>query len=111
MVVRSRPARPLALQLYVRDEEASIARPILELRGFRRVSLEPGEHRTVSFTMSSEQFAFTGVDLRRIVEPGRVTLSIGTSSADRPLSTTITLVGPTVDLVERHRYLTRSELT
>jgi beta-glucosidase len=98
------------IQLYVRDEEASIARPILELRGFRRVSLEPGEHRTVSFTLSSEQFAFTGVDLRRIVEPGRVTLSIGTSSADRPLSTTITLVGPTVDLVERHRYLTRSEL-
>jgi len=88
-----------------------MARPILELRGFRRVSLEPGEHRTVSFTLSSEQFAFTGVDLRRIVEPGRVTLSIGTSSADRPLSTTITLVGPTVDLVERHRYLTRSELT
>jgi beta-glucosidase len=98
------------IQLYVRDEEASIARPILELRGFRRVSLGPGEHRTVSFTLSSEQFAFTGVELRRIVEPGRVTLSIGTSSVDRPLSTTIQLVGPTVDLVERRRYLTRSDL-
>ena len=47
-----------------------------------------------SFTLRSEQFAFTGVDLRQVVEPGRVTLSVGTSSADRPLSTTIDLVGP-----------------
>jgi beta-glucosidase len=65
----------------------------------------------VSFTLSSEQFAFMGVDLRRIVEPGRITFSVGTSSADRPLAATITLVGPTVDLVERTRYLTRSNLT
>ncbi len=99
------------VQLYVRDEEASVARPVIELRGFRRVRLEPGERRTVSFTLGSEQFAFSGVDLRQVVEPGRVTLSVGTSSADRPLSTTIDLVGPVVDLVDRRRYLTRSTLT
>ncbi len=99
------------VQLYVRDEEASVARPILELRGFRRVGLEPGERRTVTFTLHSEQFAFTGVDLRQVIEPGLVTLSVGTSSVDRPLSTTIELVGPVVDLVDRRRYLTRSTLT
>ena len=99
------------VQLYARDEEASVARPILELRGFRRVSLEPGERRTVSFTLHSEQFAFTGVDLRQVIEPGIVTLSVGTSSVDRPLSTMIELVGPVVDLVDRRRYLTRSTLT
>ena len=44
----------------VRDEEATVARPVLELRGFRRVTLEPGERRTVSFRLAAEQFAYTG---------------------------------------------------
>jgi beta-xylosidase len=96
------------VQLYARDEAASVARPVLELRGYRRVTLAPRECRTVTFRLSAEQFAYTGADLRRIVEPGTVTLSVGTSSVDRPLATTIELVGPVVDLAERHHYLTES---
>jgi beta-glucosidase len=96
------------VQLYARDEAASVARPVLELRGYRRMTLAPGECRTVTFRLSAEQFAYTGADLRRIVEPGTVTLSVGTSSVDRPLATTVELVGPVVDLVERHHYLTES---
>ena len=72
------------IQLYVRDVEASVARPVLELRGFRRVSLLPGERRTVSFMMSAEQFAYVGADHRRVVEPGAITIHIGTSSVDLP---------------------------
>ena len=94
------------VQLYVRDEEASVARPVLELRGFRRVTLEPGERRTVAFELAAEQFAYTAVDLRRVVEPGLVTILVGTSSADLPLRTTIQLTGPTVEVVDRTRYLT-----
>ena len=94
------------VQLYVRDEEAAVARPVLELRGFLRVSLAPGERRTVAFAISSEQFAYSGVDLQRIVEPGRITLHVGRSSADLPLSTTIHLVGEPVHLADRQRYLT-----
>jgi beta-glucosidase len=98
------------IQLYVRDEEATVARPVLELRGFRRLGLAPGERRTVSFQLSAEQFAYTGIDYRRVVEPGRVTLFVGTSSANLPLSAEATLVGPLVLLLERRQYFTRTTL-
>ena len=96
------------VQLYVRDEEASVARPVIELRGFRRVSLEPGECRTVTFRLSTEQFAYVGADYRRVVEPGLVRVLVGRSSVELPLSVDLRLAGPTVELVERSRYLTRT---
>ena len=94
------------VQLYVRDVEASVARPVLELLGFRRVGLDPGETRSVSFHVSVEQLAYTGADYRRVIEPGAVQVYAGSSSADLPLTTTLTLVGPAVHLVDRNRYLT-----
>ncbi len=96
------------VQLYVRDDEATVARPVRELRGFRRVSLEPGERRTVTFRLSAEQFAYVGADRRRVVEPGTIGIAVGTSSVDLSLTATVTLVGPTVELTERHRYLTET---
>lgn len=98
------------IQLYVRDVEATVARPVLELIGFRRVGLEPGGAATVSFHVSVEQLAYTGADYRRVIEPGAVTVFAGSSSADLPLATTLTLVGPTIDLVDRHRYITATTL-
>ena len=98
------------VQLYVRDAEATVARPVLELRGFRRVGLEPGERRTVSFRLASEQLAYVGADYRRVVEPGVIRVFVGTSSADLALAGQFELVGRTVHLVERSRYLTRTTL-
>jgi beta-glucosidase len=94
------------VQLYVRDPEATVARPVLELRGFCRVGLAPGERRSVSFRLAAEQFAYIGADYRRVVEPGFIRVFVGSSSADLPLTAQFELVGPTVQLVERHRYLT-----
>ena len=94
------------VQLYVRDPEATVARPVLELRGFCRVGLAPGERRSVSFRLAAEQFAYVGADYRRVVEPGFIRVFVGSSSADLPLTAQFELVGPTVHLVERHRYLT-----
>ncbi len=93
-------------QLYVRDEEATVARPVLELCGFARVHLAPGERRTVSWRLSSEQLSYVGVDYRRIIEPGRVRLFVGSSSADLPLSADLDLVGPVVQLPVRRHFLT-----
>ena len=98
------------VQLYVRDEEATVARPVLELRGFRRVGLEPGERRSVQFRLSAEQFAFIGADYRRVIEPGVIRLFVGSSSADLPMTACLELIGDTVHLVERHRYLTETTL-
>jgi len=98
------------VQLYVRDEEATVARPVLELLGFRRVTLAPGDRRTVSFRLSAEQFAYVGADYRRVVEPGSIRIFVGTSAVDLALSARLDLVGRTVHLVERQRYLTETTL-
>jgi beta-glucosidase len=98
------------VQLYVRDEEASVARPVLELLGFRRVGLAPGQRLTVAFHLWSEQLAYTGVDCRRVVEPGTVSLFVGPSSADLPLTARVELVGPVVEITDRHRYVTEASL-
>jgi beta-glucosidase len=94
------------VQLYVRDEEASVARPVLELLGFARVSLEPGERRSVTFSLGAEQLAYTGADHRRVVEPGSVSVFVGTSSSDLPLRASVEMVGPVVEVRERGRFFT-----
>jgi len=96
------------VQLYARDDEATVARPVLELRGFRRVALSPGECRTVTFRLAAEQFAYVGADYRRIVEAGTISLFVGSSSADLPLTATLELTGPTIELRDRLRYITET---
>ena len=98
------------VQVYVRDPEATVARPVLELRGFRRVSLAPGARQRVSFRLSAEQFAYVGADYRRVVEPGVIKVFVGTSSDDLPLAGQFELVGPSVELRQRRRYLTETTL-
>ncbi|MDP9423606.1 MAG: beta-glucosidase BglX [Pseudomonadota bacterium] len=69
------------VQLYMRDPVASVARPVKELRGFRRISLKPGQARRITFTLRPEQFAFWDAGKWR-VEPGAIELMVGSSSAD-----------------------------
>ena len=69
------------VQLYVRDDEASVTRPVLELKAFRRVTLRPGERRTVTFELKPDDFALWNMEMKRVVEPGTFTISAGPSSA------------------------------
>jgi beta-glucosidase len=69
------------VQLYIRDVVSSVTRPTMELRGFERVSLAPGETKTVTFTLGPDALALVDRDMRRIVEPGRFEVMVGTSSA------------------------------
>ena len=87
---------------------AAAREAVLELLGFRRVTLAPGESRTVVFDLHAEQFPYTAADYRRIVEPGQITLAAGTSSTDLPETVTIGLTGPIHHLRDRHHYLTGS---
>ncbi len=70
------------VQLYLRGEVASITRPVLALRRFQRITLAPDEARKVAFALLADDFAFPGMDLRPVVEPGFFTVEVGTSSAD-----------------------------
>jgi beta-glucosidase len=81
------------VQLYITDPVGSIVRPVIELKGFRRVRLSPGESRRVTFDLHSDMLSFTGEDMRRIVEPGEIVLKIGASSADIRLEQHVRLVG------------------
>lgn len=68
------------VQLYVRDEVASVTRPVRALAGFRRVSLESGEAKTVEFTLGPQQLGFYDAAMRWVVEPGRFDVYVGGSS-------------------------------
>ena len=68
-------------QLYLRDDVASATRPVRELRGFQRLTLKPGETRTVRFALGRDAMAFLDADLRRVIEPGTFTVWVGGSSA------------------------------
>ena len=74
------------VQMYIRDLYSSVTRPVKELKGFEKISLKPGETKTVSLNISSEQLAFTNIDMKYTVEPGDFEIMIGNSSRDEDLN-------------------------
>lgn len=68
------------VQLYLRDDVASITRPVRQLRGFQRVSLQPGESKTVTFELGFEDLALLDAGMRKVVEPGTFRVFVGGSS-------------------------------
>lgn len=70
------------VQLYLRDDVASITRPVKQLRGFRRVHLLAGQSQTLTFTLTANDLAFYGSDMKRVVEPGSFTVFAGGNSVD-----------------------------
>jgi beta-glucosidase len=70
------------VQLYVRDEVGSLTRPVRELKAYRRVRLEPGQTTSVTLSIPATDLAFTGVDMRRRVEPGMFTVYVGPNAGE-----------------------------
>jgi beta-glucosidase len=71
------------VQLYVGDRQASLARPVKELKGFQKIMLQPGEVKTVEFTLEPRAFAFYDPYRKKwIVEPGEFEILVGSSSRD-----------------------------
>jgi beta-glucosidase len=70
------------VQLYVRDPVASMTRPVKELKGFQRLTLQPGEKRRVDFTLTHDHLAFWNRDMRFVVEPGEFRVMVGSNSRD-----------------------------
>jgi beta-glucosidase len=69
------------VQLYLHDPVASISQPVRRLRGFQRLTLDPGTSRTVTFTLDKSDFGFYDNRGRFVVEPGRIDLYAGNSSS------------------------------
>ena len=70
------------VQLYVRDEVASVSRPVRELKAFRRVTLKPGESRAVDLRVAVRDLWFIGLDMKPVVEPGTFRVYVGPNSAE-----------------------------
>ncbi len=79
------------VQLYIRDLLSSVARPITELKGFKRIGLKPGETKQIDFEISPLLLQMLDKNLQKVVEPGDFRLMLGSSSKDIRLSTTITV--------------------
>jgi beta-glucosidase len=80
-------------QLYIHQRVASITRPVMQLRGFQRITLKPGEKKTVEFSITPDALAMLNVDLHRVVEPGVFDLMVGPSS-DQTSAVALTVTGP-----------------
>ena len=78
------------VQLYVRDDLASVTRPVKELKRFERVTLKPGEKKTVQFELTPRDLSLWNIDMKRVVEPGTFTISSGSDSV-KLKSTTLTV--------------------
>jgi beta-glucosidase len=87
-----------------------VVRPVKELKAFGRVELGAGESARVTFEVPTDMLCFTGLDGRRIVEPGEHELQVGASSADIRLRTTVTLIGAVHALGRRWRMESRCEV-
>jgi beta-glucosidase len=70
------------VQMYIRDLVSSVTRPIKELKGFQRVSLDPGETKTVALEITPDRLAFYDVGMKYVVEPGEFEIMVGNSSRD-----------------------------
>jgi beta-glucosidase len=68
------------VQLYIHQKTGSVTRPVRELKGFRRISLAPGESKTVCFAITPDMLAIYNMDLKRVVEPGEFELIVGPAS-------------------------------
>ncbi|WP_307276753.1 glycoside hydrolase family 3 N-terminal domain-containing protein [Arthrobacter sp. W4I7] len=80
------------VQLYVSDRFATVSRPVLELAGFRRLHLEPGQTAQVEFHLDISQLAFLDVDMQWRVEAGEVDIMVGSSSDDIRVTDTLAIM-------------------
>jgi beta-xylosidase len=94
------------VQLYVRDPIARLVRPVKELKGFKRLGLNPGERKKVTFTLPVDLLGYTISGTTRIVEPGEVQVMIGRSSEEILFSETIEVAGKPRELPKRWKMKT-----
>lgn len=82
------------VQLYIRDRDACVLRPVQQLVGFQRVALAPAQQARITWKVPTDLLAYSGIEYTRILEPGPVDLLVGASSSDIRLEAECLLTGP-----------------
>ena len=68
------------VQLYIRQTGTSVVRPVRELKGFRRITLAPGQSQKVEFTLGRDELRFWNIDMKDVVEPAQLTVWVAPDS-------------------------------
>jgi beta-glucosidase len=92
------------VQLYLHDRESIITRPVKQLVGFKRVSLQPGNSATIIFTVKMNQLGFYNREMKFVVEPGNMDVMIGSSSADIKLTGSFEITGEDADVMGKRSF-------
>jgi len=98
------------VQLYTRDEYASMTRPERELKGFAKVKLDPGKKKRLTFSLPTELLSFYDKDMNLVVEPGRFKIMIGSSSEDIRLKGNFEIVGKQKEVVGSRKYFSDTKI-
>jgi beta-glucosidase len=85
------------VQLYIHHRDATVPRAIKELKGFKRITLQPGERKTVTFTLHTHQLGYYDEAMRHVVQAGAVEVIVGCSSEHLLLTGTLEIIGQTTD--------------
>lgn len=80
-------------QMYIHQKIASVTRPVMQLKGFQRISLKPGEKKTVEFTITPDTLSMLNADMHKVVEPGIFEVMVGPSS-DQTKTVNLAVTGP-----------------
>ena len=92
------------VQLYLHDSVASLTRPVKELKGFKRISLNAKESAVVTFSLAVNQLGFYNRDMKYVVEPGKFDVMIGSSSQDIRAKGEFNVVGDVTDISQKKVY-------
>jgi len=94
------------VQLYVNDVQSEMTRPVKELKSFKRVTLKPGQKKTVTFILSIAQLGFYNKDMKYVVEPGTIKVMLGSSSEDIRLTGEFEITGEVTEIESGKKYFT-----
>jgi beta-glucosidase len=95
------------VQLYTRMAYVTVTRPVKELKGFKRIKLEPGQTTTVTFELFTNQFGFYNREMHYVIEPGHLEIMVGASSEDLPLNTQVEIVGETTEISRNKKFFSQ----
>jgi len=98
------------VQMYIKDVVGTVARPIMQLKGFRKVPLNPGEKAKVTFKINSEILSFYNEDMKLVIEPGIFEIMIGSSSKDIRLKGKFEIKGKTKVIKKRKVFFSEVEV-
>jgi beta-glucosidase len=95
------------VQLYIRLAYVTVTRPVKELKGFKRITLEPDQTKTITFELFTNQLGFYNREMAYVVEPGALEIMVGSSSEGLPLQASVEIAGETTEIGQDKKFFSK----